>query len=102
MDRALEIELLDQHREVVGVSVHLVAVPRLARTTVTAPVMGDATVPVRGEKRHLVLEGVSTQRPSVAEDDGLSGSPVLIIDLCIVTGLDCRHVLLSFCGALMV
>ena len=36
-----------QHRQVVGVGVHLVAVPRLARAAVSAPVVGDDPEAVR-------------------------------------------------------
>jgi hypothetical protein len=70
MDRVLQVEVFDQRREVVGVSVHLVAVPRLARTAVAAPIMRGASVAACGEKQHLVFPRVSAQRPSVAEYDG--------------------------------
>jgi hypothetical protein len=59
VDRALQVELFDERREVVRVSVHLVAIPRLARTAVTAPVMGDTAVTARGEKQHLIFPRVS-------------------------------------------
>ena len=43
--------------------------------------MGDAAVAASGQKEHLVFEGVRAERPAMAEDDGLSGAPVLVIDL---------------------
>ena len=46
-----------------------------------AAVVGDAAVAVRGQEEHLVFEGVRAQRPAVAEDHGLPGAPVLVIDL---------------------
>ncbi len=64
----LQIERLDQRRKVVGVGVHVVAVPRLARPAMAATVMGDATVAARGQEEHLVLECVRGERPAVAED----------------------------------
>ena len=72
----LEVELLDQLREVVGVRVHVVAGPRLARTSVAAAVMRDAAKATRSEKEHLVFKRIRRERPAVAEDHRLSGAPV--------------------------
>jgi hypothetical protein len=44
MDGFLEIELLHQLRQVIGIRVHVVAGPRLARPSVAAPVMRDAAI----------------------------------------------------------
>jgi len=41
-DGIFEIELLDERRQVVGVGVHVVAVPWLARAAVSATVVRDA------------------------------------------------------------
>ncbi len=77
--------------EVVGIGVDIVAVPRLARAAMAAPVMGDAAIAVRGEEEHLVLEGVGAERPAMAEDDRLSRAPILVIDLGAVLGRDRAH-----------
>ena len=71
VDRVLQVEFFDQRREVVGVGVHVVAVPGLARTAMAAAVMGDAAISAGGQKEHLVFKGVRAQRPAMAEDDGL-------------------------------
>jgi hypothetical protein len=44
MDDILEVELLDKLGEVVGVGIHVVAGPGLARTAMAAAVMGDAAI----------------------------------------------------------
>ena len=75
MDRVLQIERSTERGEIVGVGVHVVAVPGLARAAVAAAVMRDAAVAARGQKEHLVFEGVRAQRPAVAEDDRLSRCP---------------------------
>src|SRR5262245_40817580 len=59
-----------------------------------APIMGDATVPARGQKEHLVLEGIGAERPSVTEDDRLPFAPILVVDLRAVFGDYRRHVTL--------
>ena len=81
VDRIPQVERFDERRQVVGVGVHVVAVPGLARTAMAAAVMGDAAVAAGGQKHHLVFPGVRAQRPAVAEDDGLSAAPVLVVEL---------------------
>jgi hypothetical protein len=44
MDRVLEVERFDQLREVVGIGIHVVAAPGLARPAMAAAIMGDAAV----------------------------------------------------------
>ena len=95
VDGVLQIERFDQRREIVGVGVHVVAVPGLARAAVAAAVVGDAAVAVRRQEEHLVLPGVGAQRPAVAEDDGLPGAPVLVVDLRAVFRGDRAHRMVS-------
>src|SRR5262245_49101561 len=78
-------------REVVGIRVHLVAAPRLARPAVPAAIMRDAPIAPGGQEEHLVLPGVRAERPPVAEDDGLPRAPVLVVDLRAVLRRDGRH-----------
>ena len=60
-----------------------------------ATVVGDATVSVLRQKEHLVFKGVGVERPAVTEDDRLTGSPVLVIDLRAVFGRESTHGLYS-------
>ena len=46
VDRVLEIERLDEFRQIVGVRVHVVALPGLAGAPVPASIMRDAAVAV--------------------------------------------------------
>ena len=71
MDRILQIQLPNELREVVSVCVHVVAGPRLARTSVSASVMRDAAISARGEIEHLVFKRVRGEWPAMAEDDRL-------------------------------
>ena len=98
VDGVLQVERFDELREVVGVGVHVVAVPGLARAAVAAAVVGDAAVAARGQEEHLVFEGVGAERPAVAEDDGLSGAPVVVVDLRAVLGRDRAHMGLDCWG----
>src|SRR5260221_3240333 len=96
MDGILEIELLDELREVVGVCVHVVAGPRLARTSMATTVMRDAAISTRCEKEHLVFERIRRERPTVAEDHRLPGAPVFVVNLRAVFGCERTHGALSF------
>src|SRR6266851_4829108 len=80
MNGILEIELLDELCEVVGVGVHVVAGPRLARTSVAAAVMCDATVSARSQKERLILERIRGERPTMAENYRLPCAPVLVVE----------------------
>src|SRR6266403_2028852 len=91
MNSVSQIELLHELREVIGIGVHVVAVPGLARTAVAATVVGDDTIAMGGEIEHLVLKGIAAQRPAMAEDDRLTRSPILVIDLGSVLGRDRAH-----------
>jgi hypothetical protein len=77
MDGILEIELSNKLREIVGVGVHVVAAPRLARTSVAATIVGDAAISLRSQKEHLVLKGIRGKWPAVTEDHRLPGATCL-------------------------
>ena len=77
----MQIERLDERCQVVGVVVHVVAVPGLAGAPTAAPVMGDGAIAMGGHDDQLVVPGVGIERPAVAEDDGLPRAPVLVKDL---------------------
>src|SRR5260370_12556002 len=55
MDGALEIELLDEFSEVVGVVAHVVAGPRLARTPVAAALMRNSAISMVTDIEHLLF-----------------------------------------------
>jgi hypothetical protein len=77
VDRVFQVEFLDKQCEIVGVRVHVIAVPRLTRSAVSASVMGNATVAPRSQEEHLVFKGISIQRPAMGEDDRLTAAPVV-------------------------
>ena len=90
-DGALQVERLDELREVVGIGVHVVAVPGLARPAMSAPVMGDAAIAVGGQEHHLGFPAIRAERPAVAEHHRLSCAPVLVVDLRSVFRRDRAH-----------
>ena len=91
MHGALEIEMGDNRREIVGVVVHVMAVGHLGRAAMAAPVVGDDAEAVVEEEHHLGVPVVRRERPAVAEHDGLTLAPILVEDLDAVLGLDEGH-----------
>jgi len=90
MNRVLQIKLLGQRREIIGIRIHVVTVPRLARLAMPAPVVRDAPIAARSEKEHLVFKRVSAQRPAVAEHNRLPRSPIPVMNLRAVFGDECH------------
>jgi hypothetical protein len=75
--------------------IHVVAVTDLARPAVASAVMSDDAIAVIEEEQHLRIPIVGRQRPTMAEDDGLTFAPVLVVDLYSVAGCNCTHVIPS-------
>ena len=91
-----QMEPVDQLGHVVGILVHVVAVPGLVRTAMAAAVMGDNAVAVSAEEHHLGVPGVGRERPAMREQDRLPIAPVLIENLRAVLGGDHAHGVRSF------
>src|SRR4030081_422225 len=81
-----------QRRQVVGIVVHVMAVAGLGGSPVAAPVMGDHAIAVLEEEQHLCVPVIGRQRPTVAEHNGLTVSPVLVEDFRAIRGSDRTHV----------
>jgi hypothetical protein len=81
MNRIAKIECGGKFRKIVRVRIKVVSVPGLTRSAVAAPVVCDASITPRSEKKHLILKGVCRQRPAVAEDNWLTGPPVFEVNL---------------------
>ncbi len=86
----LQVQRFDHCRQVVGVVVHVVAVPRLARAAMAAAVVGDHAIALGGQEQHLRFPAVRAQRPAMAEGDDRTvlRAPVLVVQLHAVAGGD--------------
>src|SRR5687768_7116136 len=86
-----EIERFDKRCEIVGIRVHVVSMKWLTRSAVTSTVVTDASIALRGQKEHLVFKGISRQRPTVTEDNGLTGAPIFVVNLGSIFCSDSAH-----------
>src|SRR6266581_7024063 len=91
VDCVFQVESFCESREIIGVGVHLVAIPRLGGTAVTSPVMSNNPIALLAEKQHLSVPVIGGERPSVTEHYGLALSPVLVVNLCAVFSCDRGH-----------
>jgi hypothetical protein len=73
-----QIQMVDKLSEIVGVLIHVVALPTLARTSMATPVMGNHVISSLHQKQRLRVPGIGAQRPSMREGDDRSGAPVLV------------------------
>src|SRR5437879_12630641 len=81
MDCVLQVELFGKSREIVGVSVHLIAFPRLIGTAMPTAVVRNDSIAALAEEQHLSIPVVGCERPTVTEHDGLSRAPVFVVNL---------------------
>jgi hypothetical protein len=83
VDRALEVEVGDHGRQVIGVVVHVVPVPDLRRAAMAARSCANDAKALAEKEHHLGIPVIRTQRPAVREHDGgcVGGAPVLVEDL---------------------
>src|SRR5271165_1199594 len=95
MDCILKVEFFGEGGEIVGVGVHLVAVPGLSRPAVAAPVVRDDSIATLAEEQHLSVPVVRAERPSVTEHDGLALSPVLVENVGTIFRRKRRHKVFS-------
>src|SRR5260370_26895554 len=80
MDCVLQVKFFRESREIVGVGVHVVTVPRLGGTAVPSPIMRDDPIALLAEEQHLSVPVIRGKRPAMTEHYGLALSPVLVVD----------------------
>src|ERR1700738_5250057 len=79
MHGLLQVEMRGKRRKIVSIMIHVVTVARLRGPAVAAAVMGYDAIAVTQEEQHLRVPVICRQRPSMAEYDGLTGAPVLVV-----------------------
>jgi hypothetical protein len=69
---------MDELREVISVSVEIVAFPCLAGPAVAAAVVRNAAESMRSQEEHLIFKRVCGEWPPMTEHYGLARSPVFV------------------------
>src|SRR5580698_4916258 len=95
VDCILQVKLFREGGKIVRIGVHVIAIPGLSGSAVTAPVGRDDSKALLTEVQHLSIPVVRGERPAVAEHYGLSLAPVFVENLRTVFGGDRRHKVFS-------
>src|SRR6202045_182613 len=91
MNGVLQVEMRGQRRQVIGIVIHVVTVAHLSGPAMASAVMRYDAITVLEEEQHLRVPVIGRQRPAMAEHNGLTFAPVLIVDLRPVFGCNCTH-----------
>src|ERR1700728_1628694 len=81
-----------QCRKIVGIMIHLVPVACLCGPSVAAAVVGYDAIAGIEEEHHLRVPVIGRKRPTMAEYDRLTFTPVLVVNGRSVFGPDLAHV----------
>src|SRR6266853_3864528 len=81
VNRILQIKMIGDGLQIIGIVVHVMSVAGLTRATMSAAISRNDAIAFAEEKEHLDVPVIGRERPAVTEDNRLSAAPVFIIDL---------------------
>src|SRR6476620_3286226 len=81
VNRILQVEMIGDGFQIIGIVVHVVAAAGLSRATMSAPITCDDAETFAEEKKHLRVPIIRRERPAVTEHNRLPAAPVFIIDV---------------------
>src|SRR5205823_12334161 len=85
VNRVLQLEMVGNGLQIIGIMIHVVTVAGLSRATMSAPIGRNDAETFAEEKKHLRVPIILGERPAVTEDDRLPAAPVLIIDVDVLS-----------------
>src|SRR5438309_8994893 len=86
----LQVEMRGQRRQVIGIVIHVVTLANLSGPATASAVMRYDAIAVLEEEQHLRVPVIGRQQPAMAEHNGMTFAPVLVVDVRPVFG--CTHV----------
>src|SRR5216684_6200785 len=81
VNRILQVEMIGDGLQIIGVVVHVMSVAGLSRATMSAPISCNDTIALADEEEHLRVPIIRRERPAVTEHNRLPTAPVFIIDI---------------------
>src|SRR5881296_3009613 len=81
VNRILQVKMIGDGLQIIGVVVHVVSVAGLSRATMPAPISCNDAETLAEEEKHLRVPVIRRQRPAMTEDDRLTFTPILVIDV---------------------
>ena len=94
VDNVARAQMIDHRQHIVGVVIHVVAVPDLAGAAMPASIMSNHPKALREKEQHLRIPVIGTERPAVVEVDyrRVARAPVLVEDIDAVSSGDKAHI----------
>src|SRR5436190_2870412 len=81
----LEVEMIGDGLQIVGIVVHVMSVAGLSRAPMSAAISCNDAETLAEEEKHLRVPVIRRQRPTMAEHDRLTRAPVFIIDVDVLS-----------------
>src|SRR4029077_12996893 len=81
VNRILQVEMIRDRLQIIGIMVHVVAAAGLRRATMSAPISRNDAETFAEEKKHLRVPIIRRARTAVTEHNRLPAAPVFIIDV---------------------
>ena len=81
VNRILQVEMIGDGLQIVGIMVHVVSAAGLSRAAMSAPISRNDAITFAEEKKHLRVPIIRRERPAVTEHNRLPAAPVFIIDV---------------------
>src|SRR5262245_43463907 len=81
VNRILQVEMIRDGLQIIGVVVHVVSAAGLSRAAMAASIGRNDAIAFAEEKKHLRIPIVRRQRLAVTKNNGLTFAPVLEINL---------------------
>src|SRR5205823_3908219 len=85
VNRILEVEMIGDGLQIIGIVIHVMSVAGLTRATMSAAISCDDAETFAEEEKHLRVPVIRRQRPAMTEHDRLTRAPVFIIDVDVLS-----------------
>src|SRR3954452_590952 len=81
----LQFQMIGNGLQIVGIMINVVATVGLCRATMSASIGRNDAEALSEEEQHLRVPIIGRERPAMTEHNRLSGSPIFIIDLDVLS-----------------
>src|SRR4029077_1721603 len=102
VNRLVQIKMIGDGLQIIGIVVHVVPVAGLTRATMSAAITRNDAIAFAKEKKHLRVPIIRAQWPSMTEDNRLSCAPVFVVNLrsifCCDRAHNCPFLLMFYFG----
>src|SRR6201984_1491832 len=85
VNRILQIKMIGDCLQIIGIVVHVMSVAGLSRATMSAAISRNDAIAFAEEEKHLRVPIIRREWPAVTEHNRLSFAPVFVIDVDVLS-----------------